>query len=49
MERQTWELSSNVKEITDFDNGVKLTYEEFINKMRERKLNMILQNEHEDL
>lgn len=41
LEEQSWELTSHIKEV-DFDSNEKLTYEEFLNKVRDNKLKVIL-------
>jgi len=42
MEKQTWEFTSSMEDV-DFNMDEKYTYEEFVNKIRYKKLKIILQ------
>lgn len=41
LEEESWELTNHIKEV-DFGSNEKLTYEEFLNKVRDNKLKVIL-------
>jgi hypothetical protein len=44
IERNFWDFSDMIHKLDEMDTNDKLTYMEFLNKLRERKLNYILEN-----